>query len=376
MPKNPLVRIFSFSYAKGEFIQDPTGNGGGFVFDCRSLPNPGRIPQMRSLTGRDPEVISMLENTAEVDVFLEGVENLVINAAKNYQQRNFSDLSVAFGCTGGRHRSVYCAERLAAELSEDGYEVFLSHRQMEREDPRFAKRRAFVLAAGYGTRLKPLTDSIPKALVPASGKQMLDWTMEALEKAEFNEIVVNAHHHAEQVIDWAKNSNKNDHNIVISEEAEILGTGGGIKQAGRYLYGPHPVLIHNVDIWTDFDLNALYEAHNPDDLVTLITQERESSSHLLVDEEKRVVGIEIRGEEKLFTEPIGEVWALGFSGIHVASPRLFEKLAHMDDFGIIDAYMKLIRDGETIRAKTVEGHWFDMGSPEKLERLERYLNRQ
>jgi len=212
-------------------------------------------------------------------------------------------------------------------------------------------------------------------LIPAAGKSMLDWTLEALKKSAFNEIVVNAHHHAEQIEEWVDSNNGNP-KILLSKEEEILGTGGGIRQAGRKLHGNSPVLIHNADIWTDFDLKAVYDSHNPDDLVTLLVKERKSSSHLLVDEQKRVVGLSIGDKETLATQPVGEYKKYGFYGIHVASPELFEKLGAMDEFSIINAYLKLIESGETIRALPWDGAWFDMGTEEKLKTLEDYIQKR
>jgi RNase adaptor protein for sRNA GlmZ degradation len=109
------VRIQSFSYPDG-LPTDEKGHGGGYVFDCRGLPNPGKSEQYAMLTGRDDSVIAFLENEPAVRVFLDHVFALVDQTVENYQTRNFTDLLVTFGCTGGRHRSVYCAERLAQHL--------------------------------------------------------------------------------------------------------------------------------------------------------------------------------------------------------------------------------------------------------------------
>jgi aminoglycoside/choline kinase family phosphotransferase len=111
------VRIHSFSYKEG-LPKDDTGHGGGFIFDCRALPNPGRLDEFDRKTGNDPEVVAFLENSEEVHSFMTRVRDLISQVVENYQQRNFSHLSVAFGCTGGQHRSVYCANRLAKYLRE------------------------------------------------------------------------------------------------------------------------------------------------------------------------------------------------------------------------------------------------------------------
>lgn len=125
------VRVQSFSYRTG-LPSDEKGHGGGFVFDCRSLPNPGREEKYMPLTGRDAEVVSYLSNDLRVGEYLETVFKLIGRAVENYLSRNFTDLMVSFGCTGGRHRSVYCAESLKKHLLEKyKVRVELQHRELD-----------------------------------------------------------------------------------------------------------------------------------------------------------------------------------------------------------------------------------------------------
>jgi hypothetical protein len=127
------VRIQSFSYKHGVPV-DEKGHGGGFVFDCRALPNPGRFEQFARLTGKDADVIAFLEMEEEVRQYLDHAYAILDQAVENYQKRNFTDLMVAFGCTGGQHRSVYCASRLARHLREKyPISVELRHRELEKE---------------------------------------------------------------------------------------------------------------------------------------------------------------------------------------------------------------------------------------------------
>jgi aminoglycoside/choline kinase family phosphotransferase len=136
--ENLVVRIFSFSFHQG-LPKDETGNGGGFVFDGRSLPNPGREERFKSLTGKDAPVIDYLNQQESVHQFLAGVLSLVDSSISNYQQRGFKNLMVSFGCTGGQHRSVFLAEQLAKRLrARNGLEVVVHHLELEK----LGKRRA------------------------------------------------------------------------------------------------------------------------------------------------------------------------------------------------------------------------------------------
>jgi len=128
------VRVGSFSFHRGLPV-DETGNGGGFIFDGRSLPNPGREEQFKPLTGKDAAVIEYLEKQESVRQYLANVIALVEQSVSNYQSRGFKDLMVSFGCTGGQHRSVYLAEQLAKHLhARDGVKVVLHHRELEKQN--------------------------------------------------------------------------------------------------------------------------------------------------------------------------------------------------------------------------------------------------
>ena len=136
-PENLTVRVFSFSFHRG-LPQDETGNGGGFVFDGRSLPNPGREERFKTLTGKDEPVIDYLNQQESVRQFLASAMSLVDATVSAYQRRGFKHLMVSFGCTGGQHRSVYLAEQLAKHLrakSKDGVEVVVRHREQEQLNP-------------------------------------------------------------------------------------------------------------------------------------------------------------------------------------------------------------------------------------------------
>ena len=132
VPVPLTVRIFSFSY-KQELPVDTSGNGGGFLFDARSLPNPGREERFKQLTGKDVDVIEYLDRQASVHQYFANARALVDMSVGNYQQRGFKDLLVGFGCTGGQHRSVYLAEQLAKHLRSSGVAVEIKHIEMEKQ---------------------------------------------------------------------------------------------------------------------------------------------------------------------------------------------------------------------------------------------------
>ena len=205
---NLIVRIVSFSFHRG-LPKDESGNGGGFVFDGRSLPNPGREERFKVLTGRDAPVIEYLNQQESVHQFLASVMSLVDASVRNYQSRGFKNLMVSFGCTGGQHRSVYLAEQVAKRLQgRNGIEVVLQHRELEQDGGRKYRSgescamRAMILAAGLGTRLRPLTDDRPKALVEVAGHTLLEITLRRLREFGIREVIVNVHHFADMVVDY------------------------------------------------------------------------------------------------------------------------------------------------------------------------------
>lgn len=190
--------------------------------------------------------------------------------------------------------------------------------------------KAMILAAGYGTRLKPLTDSIPKALVPFKGEPMINYQIKKLEKYGFKEIVVNAHHFAEQITDYFE-KNSFGAKINVIEEKEILGTGGGILNAEKYLRDERFFLVINVDVYIDFDFQKIIEFHksgNP--FASLAVQRRDTKRHLEFDNSMRLM--------KRETEDSVKENLYAFNGIHIISNKIFSgrKIEYLD---IIDLYL-------------------------------------
>lgn len=203
-----------------------------------------------------------------------------------------------------------------------------------------------LFAAGLGTRLKPLTDTTPKALVNVAGKPLLRHIIEKLAANGFDDIVVNVHHLSEQIVQYLEANGNFGLNITVSDETRrLLDTGGGIKKASRLLDNGEPFLIHNVDILSNADLRALYEAHlQQGNDATLLVNRRETSRYLLFDPENRLQGWmnETTGEVK---SPIpgfrpDQHAKYAFSGIHVMSPSVFHEMdPYPEKFPIMDFYL-------------------------------------
>lgn len=207
--------------------------------------------------------------------------------------------------------------------------------------------KAMIFAAGLGTRLKPITDTIPKALVPVGGKTLLEHVITKLSNQGFDELIVNVHHHADKIIDFLKEKNNFGLHIEISDEREmLLDTGGGIRKAAHFFNDGEPFLIHNVDILSDANLAELYRIHQESgNDATLLVKERETSRYLYFSEDNRLKGWmntktgEIKSPFADFHPEQEHKFA--FSGIHVLSPSIFE---HMMDypakFPIMDFYIE------------------------------------
>lgn len=206
--------------------------------------------------------------------------------------------------------------------------------------------KAMIFAAGLGSRLKPITDTMPKALVPVCGKTLLQRVIEKLSSEGFHDIVINVHHFGEQIIDYLAANNNFGQQISISDERNnLLDTGGGIKKASHFFEGNEPFLIHNVDILSNVSLKQIYDYHiyNHAD-VTLLASWRETQRYLLFDEKERLHGwINIAtGQVKSPYENFNadEFHKLAFSGIHVMSPSVFKQMVNYPDkFPIMDFYL-------------------------------------
>lgn len=237
--------------------------------------------------------------------------------------------------------------------------------------------KAMIFAAGLGTRLKPLTKNLPKALVPVAGKPMLQRVAEKLINAGVTEIVVNVHHHATQVKEFVSQLNYPNTRFVISDEtAELMDTGGGLKKAGELLHGTDPVIIHNTDVLSDVNLTKMIIKHKQDHaLVTLAVSERTSSRQFLWYDNQLAGWHNLKTDDKIVCKGFENkpLTALAFSGIHIVDPKIFSLLNETGPFSITKAYLRLSSKNTITPFIHDSKNWIDIGTPEKLKRAEQMV---
>ena len=242
--------------------------------------------------------------------------------------------------------------------------------------------KAMIFAAGLGTRLKPLTDHMPKALVPVSGTPMLEHVILKLKKAGFNEIVINVHHFANLIIDFLKEKDNFGITIHISDESDcLLDTGGGIKKAAPFFTDEEPFLVHNVDILSNVDLKAFYDFHlNSGNDATLLVSPRKTVRYLLFDNEDQLCGWV--NKDTLQTKPEGFIYQPevqkenAFSGIHIISPSLFKYMGNewTGKFSIMDFYLQTCNIAKLGGYIKEDLKLIDIGKPETLAQAEQFIN--
>jgi len=241
--------------------------------------------------------------------------------------------------------------------------------------------KAMILAAGLGTRLRPLTDDRPKALVEVGGRTLLEITLARLRAFGVGEVIVNVHHFADMVVDYLKAKNNFGMHIDISREDVLLDTGGGLKKGGWFFtemsrHPDEPFVLHNVDVISTIDLERMVQFHREHAaLATLAVQERETSRYLLFDEQGRLCGRRAGRERPSELVPSSaQVQTLAFSGIHIISPRLFAMMTEEGVFSIITSYLRLAKQGEKILSFCAdEYYWRDLGRLENVARAEQDL---
>ena len=235
-------------------------------------------------------------------------------------------------------------------------------------------KKAMILAAGLGTRLRPITDSRPKALVEVSGRTLLEITLERLRQCGVEEVIVNVHHFAGMIADYLQANDNFGMRVELSYEDVLLDTGGGLKNAAWFfLDNPdsldEPFILHNVDILSTIDLERMVRFHmDSNALATLAVQNHLTARYLLFDKHDELCGWRSShsGVEKV-VRTLKHPQALGFTGIHIFSPRLLSMMTEEGTFSIIDAYLNLASKNCRIVAYRTDAHsWSDVGNLENL----------
>lgn len=234
--------------------------------------------------------------------------------------------------------------------------------------------KAMVLAAGLGTRLRPLTNDRPKALVEIGGRTLLEIALTRLRSVGVDQVIVNVHHFPEMILEALRANQNFGLRVEISREAELLDTGGGLKQASWFFLddpgnSEEPFFLHNVDIISTIDLPLMLRTHcDTSALATLAAQRRDSSRLLAFDDSSQLCGRR-RGRHEPFemVRAAAHTQSLAFCGVHVLSPRFLRLLVEEGAFSIIDSYLRLAGQGESIRAFPAdEYYWRDLGKPEQI----------
>ncbi len=246
-------------------------------------------------------------------------------------------------------------------------------------------KQAMILAAGLGTRLKPLTDTMPKALVPVGGKPLLEHNMRKLRNQGYDHFVINVHHFAQQIIDYVKQQDYAPLVQFSDEKEQLLETGGGLKKAQSMFSDESPILIHNVDILDNVDYDWFARQHEADEDAVLLVSKRQTKRYLLFDNAMRLMGwknIET-GEVKSPYEYVrrtglsqhGEPLNMfAFSGIHSFSPRLFPLMERFPDkFGIIDFYLSVCHRAKIVGLVKDDLKMLDVGKLDSLEQAEEFV---
>jgi NDP-sugar pyrophosphorylase family protein len=254
--------------------------------------------------------------------------------------------------------------------------------------------KAMLLSAGLGTRLRPFTDTRPKALAEISGRTLLEINLTRLRNFGIHEVILNVHHFADMVIDYLRAHNNFGMRIEISREEILLDTGGGLKKAAWFfLEDParldEPFLLHNVDVVSTIDFSQMLQFHHANHaMATLAVQSRDSSRQLLFDNHLQLRARRIRGQEASVPlrssgtaipgcvllpsdSPLAThhspLLPLAFSGIHLISPRILPLIAEDGSFSIIDTYLRLASENQKILAfRSDQYYWRDLGRPSDL----------
>jgi NDP-sugar pyrophosphorylase family protein len=236
---------------------------------------------------------------------------------------------------------------------------------------------AMILAAGLGTRLGAITESLPKALVDVAGQTALERVARRLIAVGADRLIINVHHHADRIIEHVRERDGFGVDVEFSPEPDQpLETGGGLLHAAPLFRRDAPFYLHNVDVLSPIDLGGMYAAHRRSGaLATLAVSRRQTTRYLLFDEQGLCGRVDRRRGAHAEVHARGlDADSFAFSGVHVISPRLLDLIEERGAFSIVDLYMRLAAAGETIRPyDTSEADWLEIGTPERLEAVRQAL---
>ncbi len=239
--------------------------------------------------------------------------------------------------------------------------------------------KAMIFAAGLGTRLRPLTDNTPKALVEVGGKSLLEHNIEKLKHFGYSQIVINVHYLGHKIVDFLRQKNNFGLDIQISDESkQLLDTGGGLKKAAPYLDGKKSFLVCNVDVVSDLDFDLLRAHHEKEGaLATLAVKKRNSSRYLLFDKNMQLGGWknEKSGEKIITQNSENELDSFAFSGIQMIHPRIFDLIEEKGIFSTIPMYLRLSKTEKITGFRHDEGLWVDVGKFEHFKETEDILRK-
>lgn len=234
-----------------------------------------------------------------------------------------------------------------------------------------------IFAAGLGTRLRPLTDHTPKALVEVGGKSLLEHNILRLKYFGYTQIIINVHYLGHKITNFLRVNNSFGVDIRISDESnKLLDTGGGLKKAKPYLQGENSFLVCNVDVLSDIDLNELRHFHEKEDaLATLAIRNRTTSRYLLFDKNMQLGGWknERTGEKIITQKTDNELDKFAFSGIQMIHPRIFNQIEEEGVFSTIPMYVRLSQQEKIIGFRHDKGQWVDVGKIEHFKKAEDIL---
>ena len=229
--------------------------------------------------------------------------------------------------------------------------------------------KAMIFAAGLGTRLKPLTNEKPKALVEVNGKPLLYYAIEIIKKAGIESIIVNTHHFSEQIIAYIENTDFGIPIEISDESEELLNTGGGLKKAAAFLQGNEAFLVYNVDILSDINLTEMLEYHlQTNALATLAVMDRKTARYFLFDDDNTLCGWRNKkdGSERI-SRMANHVTEYAFSGIQILDPKLLYLMTQEGVFPIVDVYLELAKDYIIKAYNHTNTLWCDLGKHHELE---------